>query len=95
MLAGESISLYASGRTDEAQPRTFVFPQSQSSGFVGSDWSPGRRNSEPTNTGPGPSLPGSVAGLLGLQERVALTGGTLVHGPDGSGNFVVEADLRW
>jgi signal transduction histidine kinase len=53
------------------------------------------RNHEPNLTGTGPSLPGSGAGLLGLQERVALTGGTLVHGPDGSGDFVVEADLRW
>ena len=53
------------------------------------------RNPEPPHTGAGPSLPGSGAGLLGLQERVTLTGGTLVHGPDGSGDFVVEADLRW
>ena len=30
-----------------------------------------------------------------LQERVALTGGTLVHGPDGSGGFLVEAELQW
>ncbi|MDQ6945963.1 MAG: hypothetical protein M3256_06740 [Actinomycetota bacterium] len=43
----------------------------------------------------GPSLPGSGAGLLGLAERVTLAGGVLVHGPDGSGDFVVEADLRW
>ena len=42
-----------------------------------------------------PVLPGAGAGLLGLQERVQLSGGTLVHGPDGSGDFVVEADLRW
>jgi signal transduction histidine kinase len=42
-----------------------------------------------------PVLPGSGAGLLGLQERVQLSGGTLVHGPDGSGEFVVEADLTW
>jgi signal transduction histidine kinase len=42
-----------------------------------------------------PVLPGSGAGLLGLQERVQLAGGTLVHGPDGSGDFVVKADLRW
>jgi signal transduction histidine kinase len=53
------------------------------------------RNREPANRDPEPVLPGSGAGLLGLQERVALTGGTLVHGPDGSGDFVVEADLRW
>jgi len=43
----------------------------------------------------GPSLPGSGAGLLGLAERVTLAGGVLVHGPDGSGEFVVEADLPW
>ena len=43
----------------------------------------------------GPALPGSGAGLLGLQERVALAGGTLVHGPDGSGDFVVDAELQW
>jgi signal transduction histidine kinase len=42
-----------------------------------------------------PALPGSGTGLLGLQERVALAGGTLVHGPDGSGDFVVEAELPW
>jgi signal transduction histidine kinase len=42
-----------------------------------------------------PALPGAGAGLLGLQERVDLAGGTLVHGPDGSGDFVVEAELRW
>ena len=42
---------------------------------------------------PDPALPGSGAGLLGLQERVALAGGTLVHGPDGSGDFVVDAEL--
>jgi signal transduction histidine kinase len=42
-----------------------------------------------------PVLPGSGAGLLGLQERVSLAGGTLVHGPDGSGDFVVDAELPW
>ena len=41
----------------------------------------------------GPSLPGSGAGLLGLAERVTLAGGVLVHGPDDSGAFVVDADL--
>ena len=41
------------------------------------------------------SVPGAGAGLLGLRERVALAGGTLVLGPDGSGDFVVEADLTW
>jgi signal transduction histidine kinase len=43
----------------------------------------------------GPALPGSGAGLLGLQERVTLAGGTLAHGREGSGDFVVEAALPW
>jgi signal transduction histidine kinase len=42
-----------------------------------------------------PAPPGSGTGLLGLQERVTLANGVLVHGPDASGNFVVEADLPW
>ena len=53
------------------------------------------RNRQPVHSETGPALPGSGTGLLGLQERVALTGGTLVHGPDGSGDFVVEAELQW
>ena len=53
------------------------------------------RNRRPVQAPTGPALPGSGSGLLGLQERVALTGGTLVHGPDGSGDFVVDAELRW
>ncbi|MDQ2679013.1 MAG: histidine kinase [Actinomycetota bacterium] len=42
-----------------------------------------------------PAPPGSGTGLLGLQERVTLADGVLVHGPDASGGFVVEADLPW
>jgi signal transduction histidine kinase len=53
------------------------------------------RNRLPVQTHAGPTLPGSGAGLLGLQERVALAGGSLVHGPDGSGDFVVDAELPW
>ena len=53
------------------------------------------RNRQPVHAPAGPALPGSGAGLLGLQERVALAGGTLVHGPDGSGDFVVDAELQW
>jgi signal transduction histidine kinase len=53
------------------------------------------RNRLPLHTHAEPMLPGSGAGLLGLQERVALAGGTLVHGPDGSGDFVVDAELPW
>jgi signal transduction histidine kinase len=53
------------------------------------------RNRKPLRASPGPALPGSGAGLLGLQERVALAGGTLVHGADASGDFVVDAELQW
>ncbi|MEY2475072.1 MAG: hypothetical protein QOG87_387, partial [Actinomycetota bacterium] len=53
------------------------------------------RNRMPIHANTGPTLPGSGAGLLGLQERVALAGGRLVHGPDGSGDFVVDAELPW
>jgi len=53
------------------------------------------RNAQPVQPQVGPALPGSGAGLLGLQERVALAGGTLVHGPAGSGEFVVRAELPW
>jgi signal transduction histidine kinase len=53
------------------------------------------RNPSALGTHTRPALPGSGTGLLGLQERVTLANGVLVHGPDGSGDFVVEADLPW
>ena len=53
------------------------------------------RNRLPVHAPAEPTLPGSGAGLLGLQERVTLAGGTLVHGPDGTGDFVVDAELPW
>lgn len=53
------------------------------------------RNGRPVPASPGMSLPGAGVGLLGLQERVALAGGTLLVGPDSSGDFVVEAELTW
>jgi signal transduction histidine kinase len=53
------------------------------------------RNRLPVGPFTGPALPGSGAGLIGLQERVTLAGGTLVHGPDGAGGFVVDAELPW
>jgi signal transduction histidine kinase len=53
------------------------------------------RNRLPIHAHAGSTLLGSGTGLLGLQERVTLAGGTLVHGPDGSGDFVVDAELRW
>jgi hypothetical protein len=34
-------------------------------------------------------------GLIGLADRVALSGGTLSHGPSPDGDFVVAAALRW
>jgi signal transduction histidine kinase len=53
------------------------------------------RNHQPVASSLPTTLPGAGAGLLGLRERVTLAGGTLVLGPDGSGDFVVEADLTW
>ncbi|WP_180936088.1 sensor histidine kinase [Nocardioides ungokensis] len=53
------------------------------------------RNRQPVPAHGAATLPGSGAGLLGLQERVALAGGTLVVGHDGTGDFVVEAELTW
>jgi signal transduction histidine kinase len=35
------------------------------------------------------------SGLVGLAERVELSGGTLSHGPTDSGEFVLDAVLRW
>jgi signal transduction histidine kinase len=43
----------------------------------------------------GPALPGAGMGLTGLAERVALSGGTLSHGPRLDGTFVVDAELIW
>jgi signal transduction histidine kinase len=39
--------------------------------------------------------PGSGLGLVSLAERVALAGGTLAHGPDDSGDFVLTAAFPW
>jgi len=41
------------------------------------------------------TLPGAGMGLVGLAERVALSGGTLRHGPTRDGWFEVHAELRW
>ncbi len=53
------------------------------------------RNQQRVSAHSASTLPGAGAGLLGLRERVALAGGTLILGPDGSGDFVVEANLTW
>jgi hypothetical protein len=44
---------------------------------------------------PAGELAGSGLGLVGLAERVALAGGTLAHGPDDSGDFVLTAAFPW
>jgi signal transduction histidine kinase len=41
------------------------------------------------------SRAGTGTGLVGLAERVALAGGTLEHGTDASGAFVLTARLPW
>lgn len=42
-----------------------------------------------------PAPESSGMGLLGLAERVELAGGTLVHGTDRAGRFVVHGRLPW
>ena len=44
---------------------------------------------------PAGELPGSGLGLVSLAERVALAGGTLTHGADGGGDFVLIAAFPW
>ena len=53
------------------------------------------RNRLPIEPAADPPLPGAGMGLAGLTERVALSGGTLLHGPSSDGTFVVSAALRW
>ena len=52
------------------------------------------RNWRPVRVGAA-AVPGSGSGLIGLHERVELAGGTLTHGPDERGDFVVSASLPW
>jgi signal transduction histidine kinase len=47
----------------------------------------------PVDARPGTS--GPTNGLTGIGERVAQLGGTVRHGPDGEGRFVVRAWLPW
>jgi signal transduction histidine kinase len=53
------------------------------------------RNRLPLEAAAEPPLPGAGMGLAGLTERVALSGGTLSHGPSPDGTFMVSAALRW
>ena len=39
------------------------------------------------------AVPGAGTGLIGLAERVGLAGGTLEHGPNERGDFVLRATL--
>lgn len=45
--------------------------------------------------GPGAGLPESGLGLVGLDERVALAGGRIEHGPDTSGGYALSAWIPW
>ena len=49
------------------------------------------RNAQPT--GPSSGLASGRAGLVGLDERVRLGGGTLSHGPSADGGFMVVARM--
>lgn len=40
-----------------------------------------------------PRLPGAGTGLVGLRERVAIAGGTIAHGADAGGDFLLRAVL--
>ncbi len=65
------------------------------------DGAPGRgltievRNPVPALATAEPKIPGTGAGLLGLAERAALSGGRLEHGPDEHGQFRLHAWLPW
>jgi signal transduction histidine kinase len=65
------------------------------------DGAPGRgltievRNPTPALATAEPTVPGTGAGLLGLAERAALSGGRLEHGPDEHGQFRLHAWLPW
>ncbi|MGZ5337612.1 MAG: sensor histidine kinase, partial [Solirubrobacterales bacterium] len=51
------------------------------------------RSLAPVAVGSGSPLPGAGTGLIGLAERVTLAGGTLEHGVDPDGAFVLRASL--
>jgi signal transduction histidine kinase len=53
------------------------------------------RNRLPLDQAAASTLPGAGKGLVGLAERVSLSGGTLTHGPTPAGDFEVTAELRW
>ncbi|MDG4785201.1 histidine kinase [Micromonospora sp. WMMD1102] len=53
------------------------------------------RNRRPVGQAPGPEIPGTGTGLVGLGERVALLGGWLEHGRTDSDDFRLAAWLPW
>ena len=53
------------------------------------------RNPAPVLAAGRPKIPGSGAGLAGLAERAALSGGHLEHGLDEDGEFRLRAWLPW
>ena len=53
------------------------------------------RNRLPVKPLPASTLPGAGLGLVGLAERVSLSGGTLTHGQTSNGEFALMAELRW
>jgi signal transduction histidine kinase len=53
------------------------------------------RNPAPVLAAGRPKIPGSGAGLVGLAERAALSGGHLEHGLDEDGEFRLRAWLPW
>jgi len=53
------------------------------------------RNPAPVLAAGGSEIPGSGAGLVGLAERAALSGGHLEHGLDEHGEFRLRAWLPW
>jgi signal transduction histidine kinase len=53
------------------------------------------RNPAPVLAAGRPRIPGSGAGLVGLAERVTLSGGHLEHGLDEDGQFRLRAWLPW
>jgi signal transduction histidine kinase len=53
------------------------------------------RNPSPALAARDSKIPGTGAGLLGLAERAALSGGHLEHGLDEHGDFRLHAWLPW
>jgi len=53
------------------------------------------RNPAPVLAAGEPEIPGAGTGLVGLAERVTLSGGSLVHGLDEAGDFRLRAWLPW